>query len=188
TSRQAEMPINIGPIEPSLLESDEWLSATFPGQRVVPQSGPWRETPFLRTENVTTGQELIWRVQPRENGYVELLRAQSVTTLADGSRLINGLPEGEAKALLHPVGHVSELAEGRDATGPLSPLEFLREIDASELVIWDSRIIMEDGAKTTVYYPTRTPASQVLMPGESGKFRGIRGANLFDKLNLVSLM
>ncbi len=181
---------SVGPIDPTLLENHEWLRANLPGTRIVPADSAWQDAPFVRTEDETTGHRTVWRVQQNSNGYIELLEAQTVTVLADGSQLINGLPkgDGEGEALLHPVGHVSQLANGRQSTGPLGPLEFLREIDASELVIWDNRVIMEDGAKTTVFYPTRTPGSQVLMPGESGKFRGIRGDNLFDKLNFVSLM
>ena len=43
-------------------------------------------------------------------------------------------------------------------------------------------------AETTVYYPKPTPGADILVPGGSPTFKGIRSAKLADKLNFLSLM
>ena len=45
-----------------------------------------------------------------------------------------------------------------------------------------------DGSTVTTYSPKPTPGSEVLRPGESPTFTGIRSDKLFDKLNFLSLM
>jgi len=116
---------------------------------------------------------------------------QTKTITADGQILYNGLPlgTGEGEGSLAPVGHISRLPDGVSSTGPLGPLEFFRTLQESEVVLWSSKkITADDGSTTTTYTPKPTPGSQVLRPGEHPKFQGIRGDNLFDKLNFLSLM
>jgi len=118
-------------------------------------------------------------------------QTQTVTKTADGQTLINGLPKGTGtgQASLTPVGHISKLPGGASSTGPLGPLEFLRTLRESEVVLWSSKkITAEDGNVTTTYTPKPTPGSQVLRPGEHPKFKGIRSNNFPDKLNFLSLM
>ena len=116
---------------------------------------------------------------------------QTETKTADGRTLINGLPqgEGEGETSLAPVGHISKLPNGADATGPLGPLEFFRTLQLSEVVLWSSqKSTADDGTVTTTYTPKPTPGSQVLRPGEHPKFKGIRSDSFPDKLNFLSLM
>ncbi|MEE9603531.1 MAG: cation acetate symporter, partial [Thermoguttaceae bacterium] len=116
---------------------------------------------------------------------------QTVTTTADGQKLINGLPFGEeaGQASLAPVGTISRLPDGETSTGPLGPLEFFRVLQESEVVLWTSETTTsEDGRVTTTYSPKPTPGSQVLRPGEHPKFKGIRSDKILDKLNFLSLM
>ena len=116
---------------------------------------------------------------------------QTVTTTADGQKLINGLPfgEGAGQASLAPVGTISRLPNGETSTGPLGPLEFFRVLQESEVVLWTSETTTsEDGRVTTTYTPKPTPGSQVLRPGEHPKFKGIRSDKILDKLNFLSLM
>jgi len=118
-------------------------------------------------------------------------QVQTVTKMADGSVLHNGLPRGtgEGEASIAPVGNISKLPGGVTSTGPLGPLEFFRTLRESEVVLWSSeKVTTDDGSVTTTYTPKPTPGSQVLRPGEHPKFKGIRGDNLFDKLNFLSLM
>ncbi len=116
---------------------------------------------------------------------------QTVTTLADGSVLVNGEPKGSRKGEpeLHPVGWVSRLPNGQEKTGPVGPLEFFRVLQDSEVVLWsNTKQAEEDGSTTTVYSQKPTPGSQVLRPGEHPRFAGIRSDNPIDKLNFLSLM
>jgi cation/acetate symporter len=117
--------------------------------------------------------------------------AQTVTKLADGNELINGLPkgEGEGQAVLRPVGSIAKLPGGQTKTGPLGPLEFFSTLQESEVVLWSSaKDHAADGSVTTTYTPTPTPGSQVLRPGQHPKFQGIRSDQLSGKLNFLSLM
>ncbi|MEN1681482.1 MAG: cation acetate symporter [Planctomycetota bacterium] len=121
----------------------------------------------------------------------ESLEPQSVTVLPSGDKLVNGLPlgAGEGQASLRPVGAVSKLPGGESSTGPLGPISFLRTLQESEVVLWDAKKeVGEDGAVTTTYTPRPTPGAQVMRPGESPKFRGIRSDDWSQKLDFISLM
>ncbi len=116
---------------------------------------------------------------------------QTVTTLPDGTVLVNGEPKGKKKGEpeLHPVGWVSRLPDGQEKTGPVGPLEFFRVLQDSEVVLWSGqKQTEEDGSTTTVYSQKPTPGSQVLRPGEHPRFAGIRSDDPIDKLNFLSLM
>ncbi|QDU89013.1 Cation/acetate symporter ActP [Pirellulimonas nuda] len=116
---------------------------------------------------------------------------QTITTTSDGAVLINGLPKGTGpgEATLRPVGTIARLPDGQTSTGPLGPVSFLRTLQESEIVLWSSATTRsEDGSTTITYTPKPTPGSQVLRPGESAKFKGIRSENWYDKLNFLSLM
>ncbi len=118
-------------------------------------------------------------------------QVQTVTKMADGKILHNGLPKGtgEGEASIAAVGNISKLPGGVESTGPLGPLDFFRTLRESEVVLWSSeKVKADDGSVTTTYTPKPTPGSQVLRPGEHPKFKGIRGDNFLDKLNFLSLM
>lgn len=116
---------------------------------------------------------------------------QTVTVTAEGLRLVNGLPQGrgQGKGDLWPVGHVSRLPGDKTSTGPLGPLEFLRVIGESEIVLWNSKIVKDpDGSVTTIFSQKPTPGSEILLPGNSPTFKGVRSDKFTDKLNFLSLM
>jgi len=116
---------------------------------------------------------------------------QRLTVTPGGERLVNGLPQGTqpGETDLRPVGHISRLPGGQTRTGPLGPLEFLSTLRDSEIVLWRNKKITEpDGSTTTVFYPQPTPGSEVLRPGASPTFNGIRGDAILPKLNFLSLM
>ena len=116
---------------------------------------------------------------------------QTVVKSAEGGIVINGLPKGvgEGHGQIQPVGTISKLPGGIERTGPLGPLEFFSTLQESEIVLWKKQEIKSsDGSTTTVYTPTPTPGSQILQPGASPTFAGIRSEKLFDKLNFLSLM
>ncbi len=67
-----------------------------------------------------------------------LRQAQSVTKLADGKKLFDGLPmgKGEGQRMMHPTGFVSKLPGGETETGPLGPLQYFNVIHDSEVILW----------------------------------------------------
>lgn len=70
--------------------------------------------------------------------------------------------------MLHPVGYLKSLPDGKLKTGPVSPVEFFSILQKSEVVLWESETIkLPDKSEVTVYYQKVTPGSQVLRPGET---------------------
>jgi cation/acetate symporter len=121
----------------------------------------------------------------------EAVAPQTVTVTPDGSKLVNGRPHGlgEGQADLRPVGHISRLPGGVSFTGPLGPVEFLATLQQSEIVLWgQQRETGDDGSTTTTYFPRPTPGSEVLRPGNSPTFQGLRDERLAPRLNFLSLM
>jgi cation/acetate symporter len=116
---------------------------------------------------------------------------QTVTVTADGKKLVNGKPHGhgEGQADLRLVGHVSKLPGGASETGPLGPVEFLSTVRESEVVLWTSKKTEDEaGSTTTTYSPKPTPGADVLRPGNSPMFRGLKGDNVWAKVDFLSLM
>jgi len=116
---------------------------------------------------------------------------QTVVKQSDEKVFVNGRPLGTGpnENQLRPVGDISQLPGGVEKTGPLGPLEFFRVFQQSEVVLYSSKTTKStDGAVTTTFSPKLTPGSQILRPGESPTFKGIRSARFIDKLNFISLM
>ena len=113
---------------------------------------------------------------------------QTMATGPDGVKLVNGKPHSKEHDFW-PVGHVSKLPDGRLDTGPLGPFEFLSVLQRSEVVLWSAKTSKDAaGRTTTVYSQKPTPGSEVLRPGNSPTFRGVRSEHFWDKLNFLSLM
>jgi len=75
------------------------------------------------------------------------------------------------------------------STGPLGPIEFLRVFSASEVAAW--RTVKEptaDGGTRSVARPERIAGSELLLPGNSPTFRGLRSGNVLDRVDFASLM
>jgi cation/acetate symporter len=116
-----------------------------------------------------------------------------VVTVVGGKTLVNGRPqsnkEGSKNDLL-TIGHISKLPGGVSETGPLGPIEFLRMFRGSEIVLWSAKpvVVGPDKSVTTVYLPKVYKGADVLMPGASPTFKGVRSPKLTDKLDFISLM
>jgi cation/acetate symporter len=171
-----------------IVPAEELLAASE--SRALPESGGWAGKPYVRFEDSATRAVEVWR-RLEENGRPLLGETQTLRVLAGGGRLVNGFPEGEGdgRGALRFVGHVRRLPGGQERTGPLGPLEYFRVLEGSEVVLWGSETIAEaDGGATTVYYPKPTPGSEVLVPGASPTFAGVRRQGLAEKLDFLSLM
>ncbi|MFN5322212.1 MAG: cation acetate symporter [Planctomycetota bacterium] len=149
----------------------------------------YRKKQLLPTRDAS-GRLRILSLEPIANSADVFLReAQSMVLTPGGERLVNGFPAGSEGGVLHPVGGVSQLPGGQTQTGPLGPWEFLRTFAASEIVRWPSVSIEHpDRSKATVYYQQRDRGSELLRPGGSSTFPGIRSEKFVDKLNFLSLM
>ncbi|MGN6546520.1 MAG: sodium/solute symporter [Aureliella sp.] len=190
----------LGPIPKSALKSPTALTNIAEGYDLIQADDGWEATEFVRLRHGSKIQ--VFSVLPyaqAEKGstdpdqeLVELREAQSVREDATGNKWVNGEPLGRSKGEpeLHPVGHVESLPGDVRATGPLNPLSFLSVLQESRVVLWrpSKPIAHQDGSKTVVYYQKPTNGAQVLRPGESSMFKGIRGQNWSDRLNFISLM
>ncbi|WLD13503.1 cation acetate symporter [Planctellipticum variicoloris] len=187
STQDVDDPLKSGPARRTLAEVQK------PGDEILPPTGTWKDKPYLRIKNAE-GQLSVWRIQnPAEGaptGDTVVWAAQTLTT-QNGQKFVNGLPQGtlDGQADFYPTGHVLSLAGDRKTTGPLGPLQFFRELDTAELITWGSEKLKDDdGAETTVYYPRITRGADVLLPGGSPTFSGLRSGKLMDKLDFLSLM
>lgn len=122
----------------------------------------------------------------------------TVLTSPDGVKktFVNGLPQGRGvgEGDLEPVGHVRRLPGDVAKTGPLGPLEYLSVLGQSDIEVWrqDPKKITEktpEGTSvTTVYRAQVKPGSELLVPGASPTFQGLRKNDWKAKLDFISLM
>jgi cation/acetate symporter len=156
-----------------------------PGAVVLPAEAAWAGLPYVRVRNAD-GVLSVWR----QGADGLLSETQTLTVRSDGSKFVNGLPRGKGvgEADLRPVGYASKLPGGVEETGPLGPFAFLRTMQESEVILWSSDRISEEGAVTTVYYQKPTHGSDFMTPGSSPTFRKVRGEKFTDKLDFLSLM
>ena len=154
------------------------------GLTELPPSGAWKDKPYVRLKDEKTGAIAVWR----KNKDGTLSETQTLTVTPSGSKLINGKPlgKGEGQATLYTVGHISKLPDGKQSTGSLGPLEYLTQIQNSEVVLWGNEAISDESGKTTVYFQMPTKGSDILVPGRY--FKGVQSKKLFDKLDFLSLM
>jgi len=182
---------NIGPVSESDLNNQDWQLTHLPNQIVLPTEAEWMKLPYIRTLNQTTKEVVTWRMEEQPDGQFLLREAQTLTTTPDGKTLVNGLEMGTKKGEPepHPVGYLSKLPDGETSTGPLGPVEFFQKLNGSEVVQWPSEVVQDlDKTKTIIYYPRNVSGAEVLLPGNSPTFRGLRNDNLTDKINFISLM
>lgn len=160
-----------------------------PNLTVVAEDGAWKGKPFVRFENRETGKVEVWHKDDADGQ--RLSETQVATVSASGDKFVNGYPRGnkEGQRQLRPVGSIARLPEGQSETGPLGPLAYLSTLQNSEIVLWTPLTIDEaDGAKSTVYYQKRAAGNDVLTPGASPTFKGVRGNEFYKKLDFLSLM
>jgi len=162
------------------------------GQQAVPLEGPWNDKPYLRFKDGASGRITTWKKHPAADGgesaYAE---SQTLNIAADGKRTINGLPQGKGAGQtdLYPIGHLSRLPGGKTETGPLGPAEFFATLQESEIVLWGNEKFKEaDGSETTVFFQKPTKGAEILVPGASSTFSGLRGDKLTAKIDFLSLM
>ncbi len=177
------------------------------GEELLPEEGKWSDTPYISTRNLETGHVTVWRESPvmsrnadgvlaAEAGQVKFYETQTLTVLPDGKRLVNGLPQGhgEGETDFFPVGNIERLPGGETSTGAIGPVDFFSTLEGSDILLWkqdpSKYPVSIDGelATTTVYYPQLTAGTDILLPGKSPTFNGIRGEALMPKLNFLSLM
>jgi cation/acetate symporter len=168
------------------------------GDRLVPASGPWENKPYVRVqhspgpEGVKVYRELTNSFQPiaSEELWAETQTLVEVKSGGQTQRFVNGLPHGRkpGEGDFRPVGHVEMLFPTREATGGVGPAAYLAALQDAGIVTWSSEKIVEGDVTTTVYYPKLVRGNELLVPGGSPTFAGVRGTSLVAKLDFLSLM
>ncbi len=157
----------------------------------LPATGGWAEKPYIRVLD-KVGRLRIYKRQ--ENAQfamgVQYKQVAPPSGGKPGKITINGDDTGSR--VLQPVGYISALPkvpDGESSTGALGPLSYLATIDQSTVAQSKSETITDaDGVVTTVYYDVFTPGADLLTPGASPTFKGVRSDNWYQKLNFLSLM
>lgn len=129
-----------------------------------------------------------WWARYDKDGKVTLRETQSVVTKADGTKLVNGLPETpENQPRLHGNLEAIKGETGPEAdTGPVGPFEFLSILSDPETKVnrWKTVKFSAGGDDVVVYAPEVTPGNKLMRPGLKFKVEGTP----LQKLDFVSLM
>lgn len=95
-------------------------------------------------------------------------------------------PDSAAK---EPASSITELPGGVLKTGPLGPLSFFSTLQNSTIAVWRKGQTPDGkGGFINKHYQIEMRGSDLLRPGASPTFAGIRSGKLLDKLNFISLM
>jgi len=87
------------------------------------------------------------------------------------------------------LGVIEKLPDGKQKTGPLGPLAYLRTLEESTIRMWTvEKVKQEDGTTKTNYVAKSVLGKELLVPGGSPTFKGVRSEKLGDKLDFLSLM
>ena len=178
---------SVASVAPSIAEVSNDLS----WKRIDPV-GSWVGKDYRRYRK-SDGRILTFRVDQARFSTTNPVGSETqtlTTTMRDGKKvtLVNGLPQSKGNDL-HPVGTVSKLPDGKTETGALGPASFLAALQGADIVTWSKESIVEqDKSVTDVYYPKIRKGSELMTPGGSPTFAGIRSNVLSKKLDFLSLM
>ena len=160
------------------------LARDVPG-RQLPASGGWDAKKYQRFLDYD-GDGLI--VNRLDDGFGHACRCQTVKVI-DSVTFVNGVKRERGMNDLAPVGEIIRLPRNQSETGPLGPFAYLRTIQESEVVVWAKDTVKDDdGINVTVYYPQLRKGSDLMVPGGSPTFAGIKSDKWIDKLDFISLM
>ena len=154
---------------------------------VLTKRGDWAEkkgADFFQVKDAA-GRVRVWH---KVGDQVQQTQSLEVR---DSKKFVNGLPQGtkEGETDFVTVGRVVELPGGVTKTGQLSPVSYLSTLQQSKIELWDNIKLTDDvKVTTTIYYPKIVSGKDVLTPGASSTFKGIRSDKFYDKLNFLSLM
>jgi cation/acetate symporter len=171
---------------------DDFQSAE--GQRfdLLPRTGDWtgpKAADFFLVKNKDDGRVRVWH---KVKGEVvdEIYEVQS-SQMIDGKLHVNGLlrEKGKPETDFLPVGRVVSLPSDTKDASPLGPLEYLATLQGSKIETWSSLKLKDAaGLETAIYYPTIKSGSDLMLPGASPTFAGVRSQRWQDKLNFYSMM
>ena len=150
-----------------------------------PATGAWAAKPYYRFP-VSNGQGVVVVRDEMKAG--QLVVCQMVKTV-NTVKHINGRPQKKGEVDLRRVGEIHKLLTGDSETGALGPISYLTTLQDSEVIVTGTdKFKDDDGVEVTIYYPKIVKGSDLLVPGGSPTFAGIKSDKFIDKLDFISLM
>ncbi len=150
---------------------------------VPPAAKPATPPPNYFALTQPDGAVQIWR---EHAGKLEVLR--TMTTAADGSMHFAGFPDGTDPKTFAPTSRIARLPGGVAQTGPLGPVSYLATVQNSTIQSWSAEKFKTPVGAVTAYIPRLIAGTDLLVPGGSPTFKGIRSPKFTDKLDFISLM
>jgi cation/acetate symporter len=151
----------------------------------VKASLPVKKETYVKLENAGVQ---TWWLRADTDGKIALKETQYTAVLADGAKLVNGLPASKENALRQngSLEAISGKTGPEAATGPVGPLEFLAILGSPETKVnrWKTVKFSDGGDKVVVYAPNVTPGNKLMRPGLKFKVEGTP----VQKLDFLSLM
>ncbi len=156
---------------------------------ILPRTGDWagdKGKDFYLVKN-KDGQVRVWH-KVKGKLVDEVYEVQS-SQVIDGKLYVNGALRERGKNDFMPVGRVVSLPSDTKDAAPLGPLSYLATVQRSEIETWSTLKLTDgEGLETTIYYPTVKSGADLMLPGASPTFKGVRSPQWKDKLNFFSLM
>ena len=151
----------------------------------IPATGAWATRPYVRYPRPESQGVVVVR---KSDGLGHMFVCQMVKTV-DGVKHINGRPQKKGEVDLNRVGEILRLPNGDGNTGPLGPISYLTVLQDSEVIVTGTDVFKDDdGVEVTIFYPKIVKGSDLLVPGGSPTFAGIKSTKFVDKLDFISLM
>ena len=145
------------------------VDTTFSHGLAMPESATeaWAGKPYVRD-----AQGVLWRKDADNT----VSQVQWMVADAKGVvQTINGVAKSPDVNLI-PVGGIRKLPNDVTSTGPLSPGDYLRTLQDSEVLLWSKEVIKDaDGTSTTVWSQKPTLGAKLMQPGQHPLFKGIQG-------------
>lgn len=139
---------------------------------------------YVYAKVIYEGNERWFQVVQNDSTY-QLKEMLSIVHKPDVT-LYNGAPKSDRK--FYPVGHLSKIvSKGQEVekTGGLNPFNFFERLENSEVVRFAKHSFSDGEDKVSVWSQNPTSGKDVLKPGLLLK---LEGANLWQKINFISLM
>lgn len=159
----------LGPFDDATISDPTALG--FNNSEVIKNDGVWKGKAFLRILDSQSKQISYWKIDKSksDNGSFYLYETQTVlsNSKTGGKPLVNGLPKGKGsqEGDLWAVGSITKLPGNAKETGPLGPLDFIRTIQESEIILWSNdKIKLDDDSTLTIYFPKPTQEGMFLAP------------------------
>ncbi len=173
------------------------------GSVLLPEAEAWKDKPYVRVEDVESTKLSIfrkvnWKVDAAGNiDPTSTMMEVQYRRVQGDKKYVNGVPatdsEGKTQGDFYPVGQISKLVkDGKvvQETGPIGPLAYFESLQASSFITWlkDPHIISDESGEYTLFYPVERTGSDLLTPGSSPTFAGVRSDDPLKKLDFLSLM